>query len=877
MSSVTLQIRHDTAANWTTNNPTLAAGECGVETDTLKFKIGNGSTVWTSLAYQGSSASWPVGGTPAIITTLGALANASGVLTNNGSGTLSWGAGGGGTTTNSLTMNNGGAGAASGTTFNGGSAVTLSYNTIGAMPNVYTTVGQMEYCSATGTPGTVTALAGNTTNTPMYLQSTGTGSAATAPIWVSTLTVNGLTSSSSISSTTYIYCGIQGTGEEAGTYYYQSTSQTPIISASIIDSAGTIPAVANFWAHHHSTATPCTYVLSRSNSSTTTHGVVTNGMGIFNIIGVGTTQTGGSSVDYQPFGQISVLADSTGTISATSAPGQIQLLTTPNGSTTPTVALTINNAQNSTFAGTVSGTSFNSITGLATVAPLIDGTAAVGSSTLTARQDHVHPTDTTRQPLNTNLTSIAALANAAGALTNNGSGTFSYQTALTNPMTTLGDIMYGGASGAVTRLAGQTTNGFYVLGATTASSTAAAPAWASTTGTGNVILAQGGLTIPTSGSIVLSGAYAVQFTASAASTVVMPASTSATMNYYTSAPGGIGAMPYAGAASGLIAYLANPAAANRVLLSGNAAAPTWSGGTMTIAASGSLAIPAFAVSFANAFSVTGAYAVSFTAGAASTVALPQSASATMVYYTSAPAAANNIPYSTGTNGSLSWAAAANYGVVTTGATGVPQIIAGAAGLLVGSAAAIPAFSTGPTITGTFTANQINSTNGVFTTPTASGPVALNAHGAAACYLNYADGTNGVIFGNGASGSVGSVSAAGVATFNGGVTPNISSPSWASSMTLTTSGYNVIRITLSGSGATTLNFSAGLDGQKLLLELKQPSSGGPSTITWGTGVEFGTSFTSITLTATASKTDEIALVYNSSASTWRIIGYALGYT
>jgi hypothetical protein len=46
-----LQQRRDTAANWTSNNPTLAAGEIGLETDTAKFKIGNGSTAWSSLAY----------------------------------------------------------------------------------------------------------------------------------------------------------------------------------------------------------------------------------------------------------------------------------------------------------------------------------------------------------------------------------------------------------------------------------------------------------------------------------------------------------------------------------------------------------------------------------------------------------------------------------------------------------------------------------------------------------------------------------------------------------------------------------------------------------------------------------------------------------
>ena len=44
--------RYDTAANWTTANPTLLAGEIGVESDTSKIKIGTGSTAWNSLAYQ---------------------------------------------------------------------------------------------------------------------------------------------------------------------------------------------------------------------------------------------------------------------------------------------------------------------------------------------------------------------------------------------------------------------------------------------------------------------------------------------------------------------------------------------------------------------------------------------------------------------------------------------------------------------------------------------------------------------------------------------------------------------------------------------------------------------------------------------------------
>jgi hypothetical protein len=44
--------RRDTAANWTSANPTLLAGEIGIESDTNKIKIGTGSTAWTSLTYR---------------------------------------------------------------------------------------------------------------------------------------------------------------------------------------------------------------------------------------------------------------------------------------------------------------------------------------------------------------------------------------------------------------------------------------------------------------------------------------------------------------------------------------------------------------------------------------------------------------------------------------------------------------------------------------------------------------------------------------------------------------------------------------------------------------------------------------------------------
>ena len=50
--AVQIQLRRGTASQWTSADPTLAAGEIGLETDTAKYKIGDGTTAWSSLAYS---------------------------------------------------------------------------------------------------------------------------------------------------------------------------------------------------------------------------------------------------------------------------------------------------------------------------------------------------------------------------------------------------------------------------------------------------------------------------------------------------------------------------------------------------------------------------------------------------------------------------------------------------------------------------------------------------------------------------------------------------------------------------------------------------------------------------------------------------------
>jgi len=68
--AVRIQFRRDTAINWVNGNPLLANGELGLETDTKKFKIGDGSALWNDLSYGGmvgpkgdAGAGFPAGGT----------------------------------------------------------------------------------------------------------------------------------------------------------------------------------------------------------------------------------------------------------------------------------------------------------------------------------------------------------------------------------------------------------------------------------------------------------------------------------------------------------------------------------------------------------------------------------------------------------------------------------------------------------------------------------------------------------------------------------------------------------------------------------------------------------------------------------------------
>lgn len=70
-------LRNDVATEWTRANPVLMKGEIGIETDTNKFKIGDGITAWSALSYVGTQVE--VTGEGEVIT--GASVSADGTLT----------------------------------------------------------------------------------------------------------------------------------------------------------------------------------------------------------------------------------------------------------------------------------------------------------------------------------------------------------------------------------------------------------------------------------------------------------------------------------------------------------------------------------------------------------------------------------------------------------------------------------------------------------------------------------------------------------------------------------------------------------------------------------------------------------------------------
>jgi len=87
MSTTRIQLRGDSASNWSTANPILADRELALETDTLRYKIGNGILPWNSLPYGGITGAAGSSGTSGTAGTSGSAGSSGSSGTSGTAGT----------------------------------------------------------------------------------------------------------------------------------------------------------------------------------------------------------------------------------------------------------------------------------------------------------------------------------------------------------------------------------------------------------------------------------------------------------------------------------------------------------------------------------------------------------------------------------------------------------------------------------------------------------------------------------------------------------------------------------------------------------------------------------------------------------------------
>jgi len=351
---------------------------------------------------------------------------------------------------------------------------TLPAGTTTLAANVTTTIGDVIYASATGTPGTLARLAGNTATQPSFLTSTGNGTANTTTSFT-TSTGSGsvvLGTSPTIAGGTHTGLTSLGIRDTSAAFdvTIAATSSTALtagrtLTIDMVNAARTIKLAGNL-----------------DIAGTVTHaGAFTQTF----------TATGNTSLTLPTTGTLAVNPTTTiGDIifaSATGTPGTLARLagnaTTSRrflrqtGDGTNSAAPAWDSLVDGDIPSALTGKTYNGLT----------LTSTTGTFTLAAAK--------TLTVNNTITLSAAADGNTLNIGTGGtlGSAAFTASTAYISStlMTTLGDIIYGGASGAATRLAGSATNGQYFLTENVTASASVAPTWQASTGTAgsNVVLA----------------------------------------------------------------------------------------------------------------------------------------------------------------------------------------------------------------------------------------------------------------------------------------------------------------------------------------------------------------------------------------------------
>lgn len=362
----------------------------------------------------------------------------------------------------------------------------------GKMNNPLTSLGDMVYSNASGAP---LRLAGNITATKQFLSQTGTGSASAIPVWsavtkadVGLANVENTALSTWAGSTNITTLGTITSGTWNATTIAIARGGTGLTALGTGLQLLRVNAGATALEYFSPT------YISLSGLSAISPLLYNNTTGVFSIQVANTTQNGYlSSTDWNTFnGKQSVNANLTSLSALSFTSTAFVKMTGANTFALDTnTYLTAN--QTITLSGNVTGSGTTAITttianNVVTNAMLSQIATATFKGRTTAGTGNVEDLSVTQATalLNIFTTTLKGLVPASGGGTTNflrADGTWSAPagTGFTNPMTTLGDTLYQGAS-QVDRLAGNITTAKQYLSQTGTGTISSAPAWSSIAG-----------------------------------------------------------------------------------------------------------------------------------------------------------------------------------------------------------------------------------------------------------------------------------------------------------------------------------------------------------------------------------------------------------
>jgi hypothetical protein len=380
---------------------------------------------------------------------------------------------------------------------------------LGGFANPMNTLGDVIYGNGSGTP---TRLAGNTTAVKQYLSQTGTGTVSAAPIWSAitgadvtgaaltktddtnvTLTLGG-TPTTSLLRATSITVGWTGTladgriasaatwnaKENALTFSAPLSRATNTISIPVATSLANGYLSSTDWSTFNGKQATITLTTTGSSGAST---FVTNTLNIpnYTLSGLGgqplaTNLTSLAALTYVSTSFVKMTAAGTFALDTNT----YYLSSNPSGYTNNTGTVT---SVAALTLGTT-GTDLSSTVATGTTTPVITLNVPTASA---ANRGALSSTDwSTFNGKQTTITLTTTGSSGAATFVTNTLNIPNYTLAglggLSNPMTTLGDTIYGIATGTPTRLAGNITTAKQFLSQTGNGTVSAAPIWATIAG-----------------------------------------------------------------------------------------------------------------------------------------------------------------------------------------------------------------------------------------------------------------------------------------------------------------------------------------------------------------------------------------------------------